>query len=401
MRPLNWYLTGNSSWFFAIGAQGVLFAWLVTMVLHESPQMVGVAQMALLLPGLALMLVGGGMADHFGGARVASVVHALAALPPLGLAAMLAMDRLSYGTMLVYAVAMGCAQAFVTPARDGLLNEVAHGRIQRTVLLASLTQFGCQILGVSLAGVAERVGGIVVLTFQSLALLTGAWAFRRIRVAPRAGHGAGMRLGRAILDGGRSVWRSAPIRMVCLQNIAMGLFFMGSFIVTMPLLIREEFSGSASDLAIVNAANAIGLAGATLLLLRFGDLTRPGRTLLLAQAGGGLILFTGALAPSLTLYLIVMFFWGIAGGFAMSMARSIVQELAPADQRGRIMSFYAFTFMGAGPLGALLNGFLVSSIGARGALMTAGSAMFLCMLVVGWAGPLWHLRHHQPGFNDN
>jgi MFS family permease len=131
-------------------------------------------------------------------------------------------------------------------------------------------------------------------------------------------------------------------------------------------------------------------------LLRFGDLERPGRALLLSQGIGALILALGGLMGSFTAFVVVMFFWGVAGGFAMTMARTIVQELAPADQRGRIMSFYGFTFMGAGPLGALLNGVLVSELGAQLALITVSMAMVIVMLVVSISSPLWQLRAHRP-----
>ena len=43
MKPFHLYLLGTGSWFLALGIQSVMFAWLVTMVLHESPQMVGIA----------------------------------------------------------------------------------------------------------------------------------------------------------------------------------------------------------------------------------------------------------------------------------------------------------------------------------------------------------------------
>ena len=36
-----------------------------------------------------------------------------------------------------------------------------------------------------------------------------------------------------------------------------------------------------------------------------------------------------------------------------------MQEQAPANQRGRVMSFHSLSFMGAGPVGALLCGYLV------------------------------------------
>jgi MFS family permease len=55
---------------------------------------------------------------------------------------------------------------------------------------------------------------------------------------------------------------------------------------------------------------------------------------------------------SFTMLLGLIFLWGMGGGIAMSMARTIMQEEAPPNQRSRVMSFYSFAFMGSGPIGA-------------------------------------------------
>lgn len=83
MRPIHFYMFGTGSWFLAFGIQGVMFAWLVTMVLRESPEMVGLAQMTLLLPAMLLMLVGGSLADRFGGRRMAVVAQLASVVAPL------------------------------------------------------------------------------------------------------------------------------------------------------------------------------------------------------------------------------------------------------------------------------------------------------------------------------
>ena len=51
MKPLHYYFVGSGSWYLAYGVQGVVFAWLVTIILNETPDKVGIAQMAYLLPG--------------------------------------------------------------------------------------------------------------------------------------------------------------------------------------------------------------------------------------------------------------------------------------------------------------------------------------------------------------
>lgn len=347
MRPLHYYLLGTGSWFLAFGIQGVMFAWLVTMVLHETPEKVGIAQMSLLLPGTVLILIGGSYADRFGARRMALLAQAVAMLAPAMLLWLVAVGQLSFTIMIGYAVLMGFAQAFVTPARDGLLSQVAEGRVQRTVMLTSMIQFGLQVVGFLVASLAE---------------------------------------------GSRTVASSPAMRMILVQNMSMALFFMGSYIVTMPLLVREAFAGDASDLAQMNASNSLGLVTTIILLLRLGDVHRQGRALVVSQALGALVLGAAAFAPAFPVFLASLFVWGLCGGVAMTMSRTIMQEQAPMAQRSRVMSFYSFSFMGAGPVGALLNGYLVEVVGPRTALLICALAMFTIMLVMASGSGLWRLR---------
>jgi MFS family permease len=175
----------------------------------------------------------------------------------------------------------------------------------------------------------------------------------------------------------------------------MALFFMGSFVVTLPLLVRDVFAGSSRDLALMNGVNSLGLLSAIVLLLRLGDVQRPGRTLISAQIVGSLALGTVGLVAAFMDAVAIMLFWGMCGGIAMAISRTIMQEQAPADQRSRVMSFHAFSFMGAGPVGALLCGFLVELFGPRQSLMICAAAMIAVMLGLTVFSRLWGLHSHQ------
>ncbi len=374
--------------------QSVMFAWLVTMVLRETPEMVGIAQMCLLVPTTLFLLVGGSVADHLGGRRVAALAQLVAALPPCLLLVVIASDGLTFNAMLAYAIVIGLTQAFVTPARDGLLNHVAEGSIQRTVVLTSIIQFGVQMAGFLLASFADRVGAEPILGVQTMVLIIGAYAFTRLPRALDQSSSTGpllRGLGTSIADGARTVMRSRSMRMIAVQNTAMGICFMGSYIVTLPLLIREVHNGSSADLGLLNAANSLGLVTTILVLMRFGDIVRQGRALLLSQAAGAIMLAAIGIGLSFSMTLVCIFLWGMCGGIAMSMARTIMQEQAPPDQRGRAMSFYAFSFMGAGPIGALANGFLVDGVGPELALVIASSVMFLVCVTIAMRSALWRL----------
>jgi MFS family permease len=334
--------------------------------------------MALLIPASLLMLVGGSFADHFGGRRIAVLAQSLALAPPIFLAAMLASGTLRFGAMLGYAVAMGLAQAFVTPARDSLLNDVAEAGIQYTVIRASFVQFGAQIAGFLMASRADSLGPYPILALQIAALGFGAVALARVRAdhPPRAEDAHWLRdLFASVAQGGRTVFAGSEMRMVVLQNVAMGVCFMGSYIVTVPLLVRERYHGSSADLGLMNAANSLGLLTTVLVLMRVGDVRNRRRALISSQAvGAGVLALLGA-GFEFPLTLALIYLWGMCGGLAMSMARTIMQEDAPPGQAGRVMSFFSFSLLGAGPLGALFCGYLVTWFGPERALVVAAAVM--------------------------
>lgn len=363
-----------------------MFAWLVTIVLNKSPTMVGVAQLALLCPATLFMLVGGSLADRFGGKRVAVISQSLALLPLGALAALLFVDSLSFAFMIAYAICIGSLQAFVTPARDGMLNAVAQGQIQRTVTKVTLIQFLVQMVGFTLAGSADVVGGALIVATQTIIVLCGAIALsrlpRRTSTISLAREPLLSTISRSIAAGFSTVWTNSPMRMVVLQNLAMGVCFMGSYVVTIPLLIRERYDGSAGDLALVNLVNSCGLVLTILLQLFLREIRHKGNALLIAHGLGALVLATASLGFEFPLFLTLMFLWGACGGVAMSMSRTIMQEEAPSGQRGSVMSFFSFSFMGAGPIGALLWGFTSEHIGPQATLFIACAVMFAFVLVI-------------------
>ena len=128
-----------------------------------------------------------------------------------------------------------------------------------------------------------------------------------------------------------------------------------------------------------------------LVLLRIGDIRRQGRALLIAQALGSIFLSVAGLGLGFEFLFVCLFLWGITGGVVMTMVRTIMQEQAPEGQRGRVMAFFSFSFMGAGPIGALANGYLVDWIGPSSALLCCASTMGFVAVTVGIFSKLWHL----------
>jgi MFS family permease len=174
-----------------------------------------------------------------------------------------------------------------------------------------------------------------------------------------------------------------------IQNVAMGIFFMGVFIVAFPIVLREVYNGTSADLASLNAVNSLGLVLTIVVLLRLGQIERAGRSLLLAQFAGAIVLMLSGLVVQKSLFIFFVFLWGVCGGLAMPMSRTIMQQTAPPALRARVMSFYAFSFMGAGPLGALWAGYMADAYGPQLAIVISAGGMALLVAVMAFVSPLW------------
>jgi MFS family permease len=260
-----------------------------------------------------------------------------------------------------------------------------------------LCQFGFQILGYSFAGFADTLGAETILVVQSVVLFLGVWAYLKLReVAPSATpENPQEGVLTSLRDGARTVISNRLMRTVMLQNLAMGCFFMGAFIVAFPLVIREVFAGSSADLAGLNALNSLGLVVSLLALLRLGFVARAGRALVMAQGLGSVVLLTAGLVSNQPLFMFLVFIWGICGGIAMPMSRTLMQQLAPPAQRARVMSFYAFSFMGAGPIGTLFCGYLADLFGPQQTIVISALCMLLVLLLISLSSPLWGSKLEQ------
>jgi len=89
------------------------------------------------------------------------------------------------------------------------------------------------------------------------------------------------------------------------------------------------------------------------------------------------------------MFVALIFCWGLCGGNAMPMSRTIMLELAPPAQRARVMSFYSFSLMGSGPLGTLFCGYLSAAVGPQYAIQICGAAMLSVVIIMTLTSSLW------------
>lgn len=364
------------------GIQMILFPWLVAVQLQESADRLGIAQMSTQLPGLFLILFGGVLADRIDRRKILIWLHLLAMLPALMLVLAIRFDQLSYPVLIVYALMMGTVVAFMQPARDGMLNQIAGDQLQRTVTVTMGLTFGAQIFGYIAASFADDVGAVPLLLTQAVIMGFGALAAAQLASKPLAVAHSGQSGFEQVKQGLQLAFGSSTIRPAMVLTTTMSLCYGGSFMVLNPVIVRDIYGGDASQISLSFGAFVVGTVAATALLVATGGLRRPGRGLMLALAIGGVSLVAASTELPWPGYLVALALWGAGGGVAMSMSRTIMQESAPDQYRARVMSIFSLSNLGGMPLGAFLLGYSAVLIGPLDSLLLAVGVVWLVVAIV-------------------
>ena len=387
------YLAGLGSWFVPLGIQMVLFSWLAAIVLHMDAFSVGIAQVALMAPGILFLPMGGLAADRGNARRLLLLYHLLYAVPPLALGAVLAMGGLSYPLLIAYGLAAGSIGAFAVPTRDALLPLVARGNLPRAVALATALQFVGQLIGIGCASQADRIGALPLLVGQASLVLLGAiavWMLPDPPPHPPARHPS---FWRSIADGIAEAARSEQIWPVLVLNFGIGVFYVGPFMAVLPLVVRDIYHGGAAEIAYVNLAFWAGTIVAAFAFAGLArTLTRRGRLVVCAVSVGVMILLCMALHPPFAVMNGLCFVWGLGAGITLTQGRTVLQIVAPPTHRARLLSLFQLGLGGGGPIGAFISGTLASVLGLKLAMVLPALAMVLLIAAVLAFSRVWSMR---------
>ncbi len=397
--PLYYSLVG--AYFFAFGMQFVLFPSLVAFVLHEGPTRVGLAQSALSAPMFCFLLFGGLFAERARPASAMAMLHLFFAFVSIGLSLIVSAGLLTYELLIVYAIVVGSCAAFLMPTRDAALNGVVardleRGRNTSLATAAAATtavQIGAQICGILFARQAGASPGPFLMA-QALALLIAAALSLTIRAPKPSGHERTISGALHDLSDGLVYAFKNPIMAPMLISAAyVGIFVVGSFQVLFPLIIRDEYGGSAVDQGARLGALFAGFWSASfvsaVLLSRLKPLERPGRALIISHLIGAAGLITLAFTTPFWLFTGIVLVWGLAAGVTISMSRTITQGAAHPQYLGRVLAVYSMGFMGGAPIGSALTGLAASQMGPHAAALIPGIGLAIAALVLAVTTPLW------------
>jgi len=372
--------------------QYLLVSWLLIGVLLLPADQVGVAQALMGIPGIFIMLWGGARADRADPRDLLLRVYAFAPLLPLFLILVDQFDALSIWTVTLWGLGMSTLMSFSGPAQLTILNRVSGSAVQQGVTAATAIGFVVQMVGLMMAGQMESVGLSTALFVQGLCFLLGVFMVRRLPSHPATSTGVPASALREVVEGFSATFRNNAVFNVLLINFTSSIFNAGAFLTVFPFIIKRVFDGDALLLALMMIVFYAGATTSNFIMLRYMPFAHPGRIFLLMQLSRMIILLLLWVWPNWIVLVLSTIAWGLNMGVTSTLARTIVQESAEPEFRGRILSVFNLGFVGSAPIGAVVLGLIIEAFGTLNGLVPAIALSVILFLYGTMATDLWKYR---------
>jgi DHA3 family tetracycline resistance protein-like MFS transporter len=352
----------------------VALAWQVYR-LSNAPTALAVVGIAMTVPTICCLLIGGAASDRFDRRKVMLAADAVraAAVGLLGLLSATGSLRLWH--VLVLAALYGAGTAFFDPSFDAIVPELLEEDTlaQANSLDQLVRPIALRMAGPALGGVlVDTVGTGGAFGVDAASFAVSAVALLAMSARRRPLSDAGVSVGREIVAGLVYVRRHAWLWATLVSAAIAYLLFTGPTEVLLPFIVKNQLGGSAGDLGIVFAAGGLG---SLLCALAVGQRGLPRRDITfmyctwtlatLAIAGYGLAhALWGLMLASVAFNSLET-----AGTIAWVTAK---QRHVPAALLGRVSSLDWLISIGLVPLSFGLTGPVSGALGARTTLVLAG-----------------------------
>ncbi|BDG08415.1 MFS transporter [Anaeromyxobacter paludicola] len=379
-RNLRLFFAGQCVSLTGTWMQSVGQGWLVYRLTHSS-ELLGVIGFLAQLPVFVFGVYAGSVADRHPRRKVVLATQINATLQAAIMAVLTLTGVVRPWHLMPLALMLGMSYAFEIPARQALLGEIAGESMSNAVALNSSIVNAARVVGPAIAGyVVAAIGEGWCFALNALSFLGTIWALLVMELPKEEPRPAAHR-GAHLLEGLAYAGKTPLVRAL-LALLAFQSFFAMPFLTLLPLFAGDVLHGGPRMLGSLQAATGVGaLVAAVLLMLRTGlrGLGRRvgfGATLL----GLGLVAFSQSRTPALSLAALVVAGFGFISQSTGSL--TLLQGLAPAEMRGRVMGLFSTIFVGLTPFGSLLGGLAAGRFGAPrtllvgGLMLAAASAVF-------------------------
>ncbi len=345
--------------------QIVAEGWLVTR-LTGSVAALGLVHFAFSLPILVFSLLGGVVADRRDRRAVAMTAQVGPLLIALGMAWLVATDRLQMWHVLLAAFLAGLASAYDLPARQALVPSLVEpSQIGQAIAMSTVAYNASRLIGPAIAAVAiARLGPSSAYVSNALSFGVAILCLSMLDVPARTTAVARPRSSlSALREGLAHVARSRGLSGAIGLGAVTALLVFPVFAVLSPAYVRDVLHAGPGSLgAMISVGGGTSLIGAFVMMAIRRAWRRPAMIVCVGLITAALPLLVLARGAAVLAY---PAFGALSVGFTMLYGFTVVavQEMAPDDLRGRIMSIGGLSFSASVNLGVVGVSFGVDRVG--------------------------------------
>jgi MFS family permease len=355
--------------------------WIVlTELTDHNATAVGIVMGLQFGPQILLLPLTGFVADHMDRRKVLLCTQGAMGVLALCLGVLVVSGLVQLWHVYIFALLLGCAAAFDSPARQTFVAELVDERdLSNAVGLNSTSFNAARMIGPAAAGaLIAGVGSSWVFLINALSFVAVLGSLILLRTGKLRPNARSARARGSLLDGFRYVRGRPDLKVVLLMLFLIGTFGLNFsiFISTMSVTV---FHAGAAEYGLLTSMMATGsVLGALMTAAR----PRPGIPVLLAGAAiFGIGCAVAAIMPSYVLFGIALVVIGIAAQTFTTSTNSLVQTSTEPGMRGRVIAILLAIALGGTPVGAPVVGWVADTFGPRWALGVGAASGILAAIV--------------------
>ncbi|PHB65284.1 MFS transporter [Bacillus wiedmannii] len=362
--------------------------WYIAKTLNLEASL-GVVFVALSVPRLIFMIIGGAVADKFPKKNIMFYSNIIRAILVATILTWFIVGDVTLYTFALFALFFGLADAFFWSADGSILPElVEKSRLTQANSLTQMSNQASVILGPVLGGILIKFTNYeTIFSITILLLIVAAILVQKIQFTMPEQQNTDKGMFTSIKEGILYVKESPFLSTFLICSAFLNLFLIGPMQVGFPLFVKNVLHGDSLQFSYLEASVGGGMAiGAVIVGLKNIN-RRRGLFCIIMMLLSGVFFLSINFSTVLWQALLAGMFYGITIAMAIVPLMAMIQSTVKEEMMGRVMSLLMLSSMGFIPLSyaftsiALAIGIPIVTIMKSGAIAVIVFVLFVAVRV--------------------
>ncbi len=338
--------------------------------LTHSPAFLGYVGFATGIPAWLFSLYGGVVADRISRRKILVYTQIGMMFLAFILAALTFTNLIQPWHIILLAFGSGIANSFDAPARHAFVNELVDKEDLVNGIALNSTMFNtATAIGPAIAGIVYAIFGPAwCFSINGISFLAVLYNLYKMKLKPVVKKKNDNSVLKEIREGFGYLKSQKNIMAILLITTMLSAFGMG-LVTLFPAWAVKIFHGDATTNGFLQSARGVGAVLFALIIATINRYIVRGKYLAISTIALPILLFAFSFNRSFVLSLALLVLLGGVIITLYNLANGLIQTIVDEKFRGRVLSFYTFTFFALYPLGALWIGTLAEYFGSPIAVM--------------------------------